>query len=621
MLKEELKKLPDEPGVYLMKNKFGEIIYVGKAINLKKRVKQYFQNQNRHSIKIKKMVENIDSFEYIVTDSELEALVLECNLIKEHRPKYNTMLKDDKNYPYIRVTIDETYPRVLFSRRRGRDKSKYFGPYPAHISETLELIHKVYKLRTCNRVFPRDIGTKRPCLNYQIGRCDGVCTGKISEEEYGRRIDEIIKFLSGDYSIISEILKEKMLRAAEKLEFEEAANYRDLMEQIKNFSDRQKINSRGEAKDRDVIAIARSEKEAVAQVFFIRGGRLIGREHFRIDGIDSDTREVIYSDFIKQYYLCSPFIPAELLLDVEPAEMELLTEVLSLRREAKVNIIIPKKGEGLGLVELAYKNASLVLNKDGEKLKRELAKTRAAMKELVEILGLDTEIKRIESYDISNINGFLNVGSMVVFYEGRPKKSDYRKFRIKTVTGANDYASMEEMLTRRFEHGREEKIELLLNNKEDVDGKFSVFPDLILMDGGKGQVNICKKVLDKLGISIAVAGLVKDDRHRTRGIYYNNIEQPIDVHGELFKLITRIQDETHRFAIEYHRSLRGSKQTQSILDDIKGIGKVRRRAIIKHFSSIEEISKASVEELKNIEGMNERAAIEVYEFFRNNKNK
>ena len=612
---EELKKLPAKPGVYIMHDKNGVIIYVGKAISLKNRVRQYFQSSQKHTVKIRRMVENISYFEYIVTDSELEALVLECNLIKEHRPKYNTMLKDDKSYPYIKISYDEAYPRVMFQRRRGNDKGKYFGPYPAYISETLELLHKLYRLKTCKRVLPRDIGKERPCINYQIGRCDAPCQGYVSSEAYRKNIDEIIGFLDGDYDSILKIITDKMEDAAAKLEFEDAAMYRDMLAHVKRFSDKQKINSEAEADDRDIIALARADNEAVIQVFFIRGGRLIGREHFNLDDVGGETREAIYNGFIKQYYSGTPFIPRELMLAEEPAERELLEEWLTMKRKGKVHITAPKRGKKAGLIELAYKNAVIELNRNSERNKREKERTLGAMKELSELLGFEKEIRRVESFDISNTSGFENVGSMVVFENGRPKKNDYRKFKIKGFEGPNDYASMEEVLTRRFSHGLEERKKMEETGVSEGIGKFSDFPDLILMDGGKGQVNICLKVLADMGINIPVAGMVKDDRHRTRGIYYNNEEQPVDTRGELFKLVTRIQDETHRFAIEYHKLLRGKAQVHSVLDDIKGIGKVRRKALMKHFQSIEDIKKADLSELMAVEGMNEASATAVMEFF------
>lgn len=609
-IKEELGKLPKKPGVYIMYDKFDEIIYVGKAVKLKNRVSQYFNKRN-HSLKITEMVKSIDHFEYIITDSELEALVLECNLIKEHNPKYNTLLKDDKTYPYIKVTNEE-FPRVVFARGNKKDRARYFGPFPFHITEILDIIYKIYKVRTCNRNLPRDIGKNRPCLNYQIGRCDAPCQGYISTEDYNKRIDEVVKFLDGDYKPISNIIKRKMLEASEKLDFETAAGYKEMLSYVKALSDKQKVDSNDNTGDKDIIALARAGSEAVLQVFFIRKGRFIGREHFSLSDI-TDEKEEIYADFIKQYYTGTPFIPKEIIVEDAPAESELLEKWLSIKRGNRVSVIVPQRGEKNGLVELAYKNALQILTEDREKSKREYARTEGAVEELSKLLG-NIFIKRIESYDISNISGFENVGSMVVFEDGKPKKNDYRKFKIKTVTGPNDYASMKEMLTRRFKHGLKEKEQLEILNEKTA--KFSIFPDLILMDGGKGQVNICLEVLSDLGIDIKVAGLVKDDNHRTRGIYYKNVEQPIDTHSEMFKLITRIQDETHRFAIEYHRLLRGKRQIHSVLDDIKGIGSIRRKALMKHFDSLEAVKNASFEELLEVEGMNKSSAESVYEFFR-----
>lgn len=599
-----------------MHGKADEILYVGKAINLKNRVRQYFRNKGKHSPKIERMVENIIYFEYIITDTELEALVFECNLIKEHRPKYNTMLKDDKSYPFIRVTVEEEYPRVKFERRRVNQTSKYFGPYPAYISETLELIHKLYPLKTCNRNLPRDIGKERPCINYQIGRCDAPCQGYVASSEYRKRIDEIIDFLDGNDEKITEELSEKMMEASDKLEFEEAAKYRDMLQHVQKFKERQKINSNTETEDRDIIAVARADDEAVIQVFFIREGRLIGREHFRLEDVRDEETSEIYTGFIKDYYSGTPYIPKEIMVGKEPVDSELLENWLGMKRGGRVSFKVPKRGEKAGLVQLAFKNASMILNQDKEKARLLQEKKQNLMKELKALLGLKNEIKRIESFDISNTSGFLNVGAMVVFVDGKPKKNDYRKFRIQGVKGADDYASMEEMLRRRFLHGLEdkEKIEKAGDFKE-LQG-FSAFPDLILMDGGKGQVNICKKVLEELNIFIPVAGLVKNDKHRTRGIYYNDVEQEIDIRGELFKLITRIQDETHRFAITYHKSLRGKAQIHSILDDIKEIGAVRKKALMKYFGSMDKLKEASLEELSSIPEMNEKAALSVYRFFR-----
>lgn len=613
-LEEELKKLPGKPGVYIMHDAQDAIIYVGKAVSLKNRVRQYFQNGNRHTPKIRKMVSHIDHFEYIITDSEVEALVLECNLIKEHRPKYNTMLKDDKGYPYIKVTVAEAFPRVLFARQMKRDKAKYFGPYTNSVRDTLELVHKIYGIRTCNRNLPQDIGKGRPCLNYQIGKCPAPCQGYISEEEYRVRIGQVLSFLEGNYSEVLKYLEGRMQQAAAALEFEEAAAVRDLMRNVKQMSEKQKINSTSEQEDRDIIALARAENEAVVQVFFVRDGKLIGREHFHLSGVGEEDRSEVLTDFIKQFYSGTPFIPKELLVEEPIAETELIEEWLAARRGNKVTVHVPQKGEKARLAALARKNASLVLQQDSEKIKREKERTLGAVRQLGKLLSLG-EPHRMESYDISNISGFETVGSMVVYEDGKPKRNDYRKFRIKGVRGQDDYASMEEMLTRRFLHGLEEEEKLKEKGMDKEMGSFTRYPDLILMDGGKGQVNVALRVLAKLGLALPVCGLVKDDNHRTRGIYYNNVELPIDTHSEMFRLITRIQDETHRFAIEYHRSLRGKAQVHSILDDIKGIGDTRRRALMKHFPSLEAIKAATEEELAAVPSMNEQSAHAVYEFF------
>lgn len=616
-IEEELKLLPDKPGVYIMRDKSDEIIYVGKAVVLKNRVRQYFQNSRNHTPKIRHMVENIDHFEYIVTDSEVEALVLECNLIKEHRPKYNTMLKDDKTYPYICVTVSEDYPRVFLSRELKRDKSKYFGPYTSAgaVKDILELLRKIYKIRTCSRNLPKDIGKERPCLYYYMGLCDAPCQGFISKEEYNQNIEQVIQFLSGNYDPVVKMLKEKMNAAAENMEYEKAAMMRDLLTSVDQIMDKQKITYTDMA-DRDIIAFARNKDEAVVQTFFIRGGKLIGRDHFYLTGVEDETDSRVLASFIKQFYAGTPYIPREIFLETEPEEEEVLCEWLSNKRGQKVYIRVPKKGEKEKLVELAKKNAMLILGKDAEKLKREEARTTGALKELADYLDLP-EIVRIESYDISNTAGFQTVGSMVVFEHGKAKKSDYRKFKIKSVKGPDDYAAMYEMLTRRFTHGMREMDELKEKNMDESLGSFTKYPDLILMDGGKGQVNIALQVLEELQLDIAVCGMVKDDNHRTRGLYYNNRELPIDKSSELFKLITRIQDETHRFAIEYHRNLRTKQQVHSILDDIKGIGPSRRRALMKHFQSIEAIKNADIEELMKVPSMNRAAATEVYNFFHN----
>ena len=608
-IEEELKKLPAKPGVYLMHDEKDNIIYVGKAISLKNRVRQYFQSSRNKGAKIEQMVTHIRRFEYIVTDSELEALVLECNLIKEHRPKYNTMLMDDKGYPFIKVTINEAYPRVMLARTMQKDKAKYFGPFTSAgaVKDTIELIRKIYNIRNCNRNLPRDTGKERPCLNYHIKQCKAPCQGYISEQEYRKSIDKVTRFLNGHYDEVLKELEAKMQEASENMEFERAIEYRELLGSVKQIAEKQKItDSRGE--DRDILAVAKDAEDAVVQVFFIRGGRLIGRDHFFLRNASDSTKEELLTSFIKQFYAGTPFIPAELMLHEQLEEQEILEEWLSKKREHRVHIRVPKKGEKEKLVELARKNAALVLNTDKERLKREEGRTIGAVKEIERLLGLQ-EIIRMEAYDISNTSGFSSVGSMIVYEKGKPKRSDYRKFKIKGVAGPDDYASMEEVLTRRFSHGLDE-----LEEGKEL-GSFTAFPDLILMDGGKGQVNIALSVLDKLNLQIPVCGMVKDDNHRTRGLYYNNEEIPIDRSSEGFKLITRIQDEAHRFAIEFHRKLRSQGQVHSVLDDIPGIGPARRKALMKHFMNLDAIKNASVEELKEIPSMNEKSAIEVYKFF------
>ncbi len=608
-IQEELKKLPARPGVYIMHDENDHIIYVGKAVSLKNRVRQYFQTSRNKGVKIEQMVTHIRRFEYIVTDSELEALVLECNLIKEHHPKYNTMLMDDKTYPFIKVTTGEAFPRVVLSRKMQKDKARYFGPYTSSqaVRDTIDLIHKLYHLRSCNRSLPRDIGKERPCLNYHIKQCDAPCQGYISQEEYGKSVNEVLKFLNGNYDAVLKDLEEKMNAASEALEFERAIEYRELLSSVKKVAQKQKItDSSGE--DRDVLAVASHEGDAVVQVFFIRGGRLIGRDHFYLRITDGESPSEILNSFIMQYYAGTPFIPGELMLQAEVEDREVLEEWLTSKRGQKVAIRVPKKGTKEKLVELAQENARLVLFRDRERIKREEGRTIGAVKEVTALLGLN-EIVRMEAYDISNTNGFESVGSMVVYERGRPKRNDYRKFRIKGIRGADDYGSMREVLTRRFTHGLKEREE-----SEEL-GKFTVFPDLIMMDGGKGQVNVALEVLDSLHLDIPVCGMVKDDHHRTRGLYYNNVEIPIDRSSEAFRLITRIQDEAHRFAIEYHRQLRGKGQVHSILDDIEGIGPARRKALMKNYAGLDEIRAASVEELAKIPSMNEKAAEAVYKFF------
>lgn len=612
---EELKKLPDQPGVYIMHDDRDAIIYVGKAVSLRKRVHQYFQPSHDEGIKKAQMVKQIARFEYIVTDSELEALVLECNLIKEHRPKYNTMLRDDKTYPYIRVTLGEDFPRVLFSRQQKKDKSRYFGPYTSAgaVKDTIELINKLYQLRTCSRVLPRDIGKERPCLNYHIHQCAAPCQGYIDREEYRKRVDSAVEFLNGNYAPILKSLEEKMNEASEKLEFEKAIEYRELLGSVRQIAQKQKI-THADGEDKDIVALASDDRDAVVQVFFIRDGKLIGRDHFYVRIGTEDTKSQILTTFLKQFYSGTPFIPREIMLPGEIEEQEVLADWLSEKRGGRVYIRIPQKGMKEKLVELAAKNAELVLSQDREKIKREEGRTIGALKEIEKLLGMDG-LQRIEAFDISNINGFETVGSMIVYEKGKPKRSDYRKFKLRTVTGPDDYASMYEVLTRRFTHGMQEKEDLKARELSEEYGSFTRFPDLIMMDGGRGQVNIALKVLGELGVAIPVCGMVKDDNHRTRGLYYNNVEIPIDRTSEGFKLITRIQDEAHRFAIEYHRSLRSKEQVHSVLDDIPGIGPARRKALMRRFQSLEAIRTATEEELAQTEAMNERAAEAVYAFF------
>ena len=608
-IQEELKKLPGKPGVYLMHGEKDEIIYVGKAISLKNRVRQYFQSSRNKGPKIEQMVTHITRFEYIITDSELEALVLECNLIKEHRPKYNTMLMDDKSYPFIKVTVQEPFPRIMMARQMKKDKAKYFGPYTSvgAVRDTIELIRKLYKIRSCNRRLPRDIGLERPCLNYHIHQCDAPCQGYVDQQEYRESIDQVLQFLNGNYDLILGDLQRKMEEASEAMEYERAIEYRDLLQSVQKIAQKQKITDTA-GDDRDIVAMAKDLEDAVVQIFFVRNGRLIGRDHFFLRLTGEETKSEILSSFIKQFYAGTPYLPAELMLQEEPGDMELLEEWLTEKRGHKVHIRVPKKGSKEKLVELAQRNAALILTKDKERLKREEGRTIGAVKEIENLLGMKG-IVRMEAYDISNISGYASVGSMVVYEKGRPKRSDYRKFRIKSVQGPDDYASMEEVLTRRFEHGRREQEEGSMENS------FTVFPDLILMDGGRGQVNIALEVLDKLRIHIPVCGMVKDDNHRTRGLYYNNVEIPIDRNSEGFKLITRIQDEAHRFAIEYHRKLRGQGQVHSVLDDIPGIGPARRKDLMRRFPGLEAIRNADVETLKELPSMNEAAAESVYDFF------
>ncbi len=614
-IESELKKLPDKPGVYIMHDSFDAIIYVGKAIILKNRVKSYFRKSTKKTAKIEKMVSQISRFEYIVTDSELEALVLENNLIKEYSPKYNTMLKDDKTYPYIKVTTGEPYPRILFSREMKKDKARYFGPFTSAtaVKDTIELVNKLYQLRTCNRVLPRDIGKERPCLNYHIKKCSAPCQGYISRDEYLENIEKALDFLNGNHKGVIKELEEKMSQASDDLRFEEAIEYRELLGSVNMISQKQKITDSGQ-EDKDIIALAKEENDAVVQVFFIRNGKLIGREHFYMTHVSDDGERDILADFVKQYYAGTPFIPKELMLQMELADQEIIEQWLTLRRGSKVRLKVPKIGSKEKLVELASQNANLILSKDKERMKREEGRTIGAVREIEKLTSL-SNIIRMEAFDISNISGFETVGSMVVYEKGKPKRSDYRKFKIKSVNGQDDYACMREVLTRRFVHGIEERKALEEKDITQELGSFTKFPDLLLMDGGKGQVNIACEVLHELNLQIPVCGMVKDDNHRTRGLYYQNQEIEMDRASEGFRLITRIQDEAHRFAIEYHRSLRGKTQVRSILDDIPGVGPARRKELMKHFASIEEMKEADVKRLTDVKGITEAVAVSIYQFF------
>lgn len=615
VVEEELKKLPKKPGVYIMRDDKDVILYVGKAVNLHNRVRSYFRENIGRGPAIDQMVQQIARFEYIVTDSELEALVLENNLIKENSPKYNTLLKDDKTYPYIKVTVGEEYPRILFSRQMKKDKAKYFGPYTsaAAVKDTIELLNKLFQLRTCNRVLPRDVGKDRPCLNYHIKQCLAPCQGFVTAEEYRTQVAGALDFLNGNYAPIQKSLEEQMNAAAEALDFEEAARLRDLLASVKSVSQKQKITE-GIGEDKDIIALYQDGAEAVVQVFFVRDGKLIGREHYYMTQVSEEDKAAILGEFVKQFYAGTPFIPRELMLQYEIEDAELIEEWLTSRRGGRVYLRVPKIGAKEKLVELAAQNAKLILSQDREKLKREEGRTIGAVKEIADLLHLPG-LSRMEAYDISNISGFENVGSMVVYEKGKPKRSDYRRFRIKSVTGPDDYACMREVLTRRFTHGLEEQESLKERELDAEYGSFNRFPDVILMDGGRGQVNIALSVLAELGLTIPVCGMVKDDNHRTRGLYFHNVELPIDTHSEGFHLITRIQDEAHRFAIEYHRSLRSKDQVKSVLDDIPGVGPARRKALMRHFASLAEIREASVEELMAIPEMNERTAEEIVRFF------
>ncbi len=612
-IKAELKKLPDMPGVYIMRDKDDNVIYVGKAKVLKNRVRQYFQNSGKHSIKVLKMVENIDHFEYIVTNTELEALILENSLIKKHSPKYNIRLKDDKTYPYIKVTLNEMFPRVFMTRRYEKDKAKYFGPFTSSITvkENIDLIHKIWNIRRCQRVFPRDLNKERPCLNYHIGRCQAPCNQLISEKEYDKMIDEVVEFLSGRTENVIKKLTEKMLEYSENLEFEKAGEVRDTIQSVKYLSQKQIVESlKGDEKD--IIGYVRGEnEECVVQVFFIRGGKISGREYFMLENTEGSSDRAIMTDFVEQFYSGTPYVPKEVVLQCEIENIELISSYLTESKGQKVSIIIPQKGERKRLVDMARNNAQIILDKFSKNISREKERTIGALEEIKNVLEIDFDLERIESYDISNTQGFESVASMVVFERGLPKRSDYRKFKIKTVIGSDDYASMSEVIHRRFTRYLKEK-----SGENVKKAGFDRLPSMIFVDGGKGQINAVKEVLDDLGIFVPVCGMVKDERHRTRAILYKGKERVLDTHSEGFKLVTRIQDEVHRFAIDYHRQLRSKRQVKSILEEIKGVGEKRRKALMSHFKDIEKIKDASFEDLKSVEGMNASSAQAVYDFFR-----
>lgn len=609
----ELKKLPESPGVYIMRDKTDDIIYVGKAKILKNRVRQYFQNSANHSLKVKQMVSNIDHFEYIVTGSEVEALILENNLIKKHNPKYNILLKDDKTYPYIKVTTNEMFPRVFVTRKLLKDKNKYFGPFTnsSAVKENIALIDKIWQVRRCSKVFPRDIGKGRPCLNYHIGQCKAVCTGKVSEEEYNKMIGEILDFLGGKTENVVKNLTSKMLKYSAEMEFEKAAEVRDTIESIKILNQKQIIENL-HIDDRDVIGFARGIRECIMQIFFIRGGKITGREHFMLEECEGVEDKELMTQFVQQFYSGTPFIPKEVILQCEIDDFDLISQWLSEQKGQRVNVLVPQKGERKSLVLMAQNNAKIVLDKFGAEIRREHKRTKGALEEIQKALNIDFELNRIESYDISNTQGFESVASMVVFENGLPKRSDYRKFKIKTIIGPDDYGSMEEVITRRFTRYINET-----SGDENVKkAGFDKKPDMIFLDGGKGQISAVQKALTNLNLYVPVCGMVKDDRHRTRALMYNGEEIELPYTSEGFKLLTRIQDEVHRFAIEYHRKLREKKQVHSILDDISGIGSVRRKALMKHFGDINAIRRAEIEELQQVDGMNIKSAEAVYNFFR-----
>lgn len=618
-LEDKLKNLPEKPGVYIMRDEYNEIIYIGKAISLKNRVRQYFQSSRGHTPKVRAMVERIRDLEYIITDSELEALILECNLIKTHRPHYNILLKDDKHYPYIKVTMEDDYPRIMITRSIKKDGSKYFGPYTDSdaVHKTIELLKNLFPIRSCSKNIEKVQGKERPCLNYQIKRCLAPCQGNVNIAEYKEMMKDVCTFLDGKVDDLLSALEGKMEKAAEGLDFERAADLRDQINAVKRINQKQKIISSA-LLDQDIIAFAKENSEACVQVFFIRGGKLIGREHFFLTGAerndDEESHMEILSSFIKQFYAETSFVPKEIILQEQIDEINIIESWLSSKRGSKVKIVVPQKGEKHKLVEMVCKNAEDALQLFIDKNKKDIGKTIGACRELAEYLCLDKVLDRIEAYDISNIRGVDSVGSMIVFQDGRPSTKEYRRFKIKTVDGSNDYESMREIIERRIVHGQNEIKKLEAEGKDLTLGKFSILPDLIMIDGGLGHVNAVIPILEAHNINIPVCGIVKDDKHRTRGIIYQGDEIKIPIASNAFRLITNIQDEAHRFAITYHKSLREKSTVKSILDDIPGVGMARKKALIKHFGSVEKIKRASAKEISEVKGINEALAIEIYNF-------
>ena len=615
-LRERLDQLPDKPGVYIMKNELDEIIYVGKAKSLRKRVRQYFGSYGKSSKKVASMVSKIHDFEYIIVENEVESLVLESNLIKDNLPKYNILLRDDKQYPYIKVKVNERFPRVMKTRRILKDGAKYFGPYPDvfAVNESIETFERLYPLRTCNLNLENvEEKNYRPCLNYYIGKCLGPCIGNVKDQDYNVMVEEVLSFLSSSDNKLIDKLHEKMMDYSRNLDYENAADIRDRIKNLEYLKERQLISDPEVRDDKDIIALAKGIDEVLIQIFFFRNGKIIGREHYMIRDYYNDSYEEIFSSFLKQFYIGASYIPKEIIIEEKPMDIKVLEDWLSEKRGNKVTITVPVKGDKKELVRMVKRNALDMIEKYGDKYKKRAESNRLALEEIKELIGLSERPRRIEAYDISNISGVESVGSMVVFEDGDAKKSDYRKFRIKSVVGPDDYSSLKEVIERRFRRGVEEK-------KEDKNSSFSNFPDLIMMDGGKGQVNAAKEILDKLKLNIEICGLVKDDFHRTRGIIYNNEEFNVDLNSRAYKMIYKIQEEAHRFAINYHRNLRSKTMFKSELDYIKLIGPKRKENLLKHFKSIDKIKKASIQELMEVESMNEKSAESLYEHFRRAKN-